>query len=531
MIAEENRKSDKSKTDSEENGEVANVDELKEYFRDISSNSCENGASKECSGSNNGLESDELVNLKTEFGREGNIIIEAEASSRENKGNDEYMNLKEVDSSSISVEAVDSKTQLYSAKDWSDLNLSHDLLKGIYNKGFTRPSKIQAAALPLIFNSPMNLIAQAHNGSGKTATFALAMLGKVDTKIIHPQCMCLCPTRELARQNMDVVNDLGCFTGITTWLVVAQGDKYDRTIGAQIVICTPGKMQDFLKKRAFPTEYLKLMVIDEADEMIDHRNMMAPQVGQIRKFFKQSLQILLFSATYHDEVRQFAEKIVPNANKISVKKEELTLNTIQQFYVICNDENDKLTFLSDLYSCMSIGQSIIFVNTRKTAFSIAENMRKEGHAISVICGTQTNSGEKMDHEIRDQVMDSFRNGETKVLISTDVLSRGIDVPQVTLVINFDIPVRFNNSNISNSNSFGVAGFPSTPDQSIQVENETYIHRIGRTGRFGLNGISINFILPSQLFLINQIETYYNCKIQPIEKDIENLEQILTSLRT
>ncbi|KAJ1606022.1 Dbp5p-like eIF4A-1-family RNA SFII helicase [Cryptosporidium canis] len=503
----------------EDNGEVANVDELKAYFRDISTSGAplEEGLK--------GPEGNEADTPSRGFQESGG----AEDAEREdlgsfksaNSGHSAYQFRDVENTSSISVHTADPKTQLYSAKDWSDLSLSPDLIKGIYNKGFNRPSKIQAAALPLIFNSPMNLIAQAHNGSGKTATFALAMLGKVDTKIIHPQCMCLCPTRELARQNQDVVNELGKFTGITTWLVVAQGDKYDRTVGSQIIICTPGKMQDFLKKRSFPTEYMKLMVIDEADEMIDHRNMMASQVGQIRKFFRQNLQILLFSATYHEEVRQFAEKIVPNANKIQVKKEELTLDTIQQFYVICNDDADKLSFLSDLYACMSIGQSIIFVNTRKTAFSVAESMRKEGHAISVICGTQSNTGEKLDHGVRDQVMDSFRTGESKVLIATDVLSRGIDVPQVTLVVNFDIPIRF-----ESANSTGIGS-----SSSIQVENETYLHRIGRTGRFGLNGISINFILPHQLNLIQQIKDYYNCNIQLIDKDLEHLEQILKSLRS
>ncbi|KAH8583470.1 DEAD DEAH box helicase [Cryptosporidium sp. chipmunk genotype I] len=508
--------SNSNRIETEENGEVANVNELKEYFRDISSSNSHSEDTKKLQ------EDEERTSKEDDLEKEGTEKDDISDFKSSNSGHSTCQFRDVENSSSISVHTVDPKTQLYSAKDWSDLHLSPDLLKGIYNKGFNRPSKIQAAALPLIFSSPMNLIAQAHNGSGKTATFALAMLGKVDTKIIHPQCMCLCPTRELARQNQDVVNELGKFTGITTWLVVAQGDKYDKTIGSQIIICTPGKMQDFLKKRSFPTEFMKLMVIDEADEMIDHRNMMASQVGQIRKFFRQNLQILLFSATYHEEVRLFAEKIVPNANKINVKKEELTLNTIQQFYVICNDDADKLSFLSDLYACMSIGQSIIFVNTRKTAFSIAENMRKDGHAISVICGTQTNSGEKMDHEIRDQVMDSFRSGESKVLIATDVLSRGIDVPQVTLVINFDIPIRFNSTN-----STGIVDQIS----SIQVDNETYLHRIGRTGRFGLNGISINFILPHQLSLIQQIQDYYNCNIQLIDKDLEHLEQILKSLRS
>ncbi|KAF7458812.1 DEAD/DEAH box helicase [Cryptosporidium felis] len=528
MSAEE-QNGNNTKVDSEEGSEVANVEELKAYFRDISDSRSEdsgkNSTEVRSAMPENQDEKDAEDTHKAEVGNEEEGGADLPDQKGGLKGLFQFRDVE--NSSSISVETIDPKAQLYSAKDWSDLQLSPELLKGIYNKGFNRPSKIQAAALPLIFGSNLNLIAQAHNGSGKTATFALAMLGKVDTKIIHPQCMCLCPTRELARQNLDVVSELGRYTGITTWLVVAQGDRYDKTIGSQIIICTPGKMQEFLKKRSFPTEYLKLMVIDEADEMIDHRNMMASQVGQIRKFFRQNLQILLFSATYHDEVRAFAEKIVPHANKINVKKEELTLSTIQQFFVVCNDENDKLSFLSDLYACMSIGQSIIFVNTRKTAFFIAENMRRDGHAISVICGTQSSSGEKMDHEIRDQVMDSFRSGESKVLIATDVLSRGIDVPQVTLVINFDIPIRFNSGSVSGT-SF-TSG--SESNIAVQVENETYLHRIGRTGRFGLNGISVNFVLPHQLSLIHQIEAYYNCKIQPIDKDLDHLEQILKSLRS
>ncbi|OII77359.1 DEAD DEAH box helicase family protein [Cryptosporidium andersoni] len=498
-------------TNGSESNDV-NIDALKAYFRDVSN----------------------ISKLETEPNVYKGITVEngnkEESKSIVNK-------LCEVESSSISVETMDPRAKLYSAKDWSDLNLSENLIKGIYTKGYNRPSKIQGAALPFILDSPMNLIAQAHNGSGKTATFILAMLAKIDTSIIHPQCICLCPTRELARQNIDVANELGIYTGITTWLVVARGDKYDRSTGSQIIICTPGKVLEFLKKRVFPTEYMKMMVIDEADEMIDHRNSMAPQVGQIRKFFRQNLQILLFSATYHEEVRQFAERVVPNANKIIVKKEELTLKTIQQFFVICNDDSDKLSFLSDLYACMAIGQSIIFVNTRKIAFFIAENMRKDGHAISVICGTQTNSGEKMDHKVRDQVMASFRSGESKVLISTDVLSRGIDVPQVTLVINFDLPLQTNDiGNIETKNQFGeLSGYSniynqSNPIEMVKVDNETYLHRIGRTGRFGLNGISINFILPNQLSLIKQIETYYNCKIQPLDRDIEHLESILKSLR-
>lgn len=399
--------------------------------------------------------------------------------------------LREV--SNVIVENADSSVAtLHSAKTWEDLEIPADLLKGLHTKGFVRPSKIQALALPIVLRSSQNLIAQAQNGSGKTATFALAMLAKTCRSNPNPQSLCVCHTRELASQNMAVIKELGAFTDVTMWLAVPQCDRYDRNIGAQIVVGTPGKIREMLMKKTFPTKDMALFILDEADVLMDHASNMAAQINEIRKAFQQRTQVLLFSATYPERVKQFVSVHVPNASRLEVKKEELTLSAIAQFYITCANDDAKFSVLSDLYGSMTVGQSVIFVNTRKIAFQLASQMTQEGHAVSLICGTQAAGPERMDHAAREKVMAEFRNGETKVLIATDVLSRGIDVPQVTLVINYDIPL-------------------DRTTRFTGVDQETYIHRIGRTGRFGLKGLAITLIQPHEEHLIHEVEKFYNCQ--------------------
>ncbi|KAF8818040.1 DEAD/DEAH box helicase [Cardiosporidium cionae] len=394
---------------------------------------------------------------------------------------------------SVAVERSDGDSAYVAATSWEKLNFSGELLKGIYQKGFTKPSKIQAAALPLILLESENLIGQAQNGSGKTATFALCMLSKLEFQRKEPQALCLCPTRELARQITTVIEELGQYTQLLTYLAVPQNEIYKSQPGAHVVVGTPGRTLDLIKRRILPTQSIKLFVLDEADEMIDRRNNMGTQVQQIRRCFRSSPQILLFSATFPDEVKAFATSMVPNANKITVEKENLSLKSVSQFYMMYTDEDNKFQLLSDLYGSMTIGQSVIFVKSRKSAFDLALRMKNAGHAISLICGTQSSGPEKMEHSMRDRIMSEFRAGETKVLICTDVLSRGIDVPQVTLVINYDLPLEYQ-GRLQGSNT--------------TVSMETYIHRIGRTGRFGLKGIAINLVHRHQLPLIAHIASFY-----------------------
>merc|ERR1711865_1275979 len=194
---------------------------------------------------------------------------------------------------------------------------------------------------------------------------------------------------------------------------------------------------------------------------------------------------------------------------ITVQKEDLTLNTITQTFIdVGNDPKNKARQLSDLYGAMNIGQSIIFVNTRNMAFELAKMMKAEGHGVSLICGTQKTGPEKVDVGFRDQVMSEFRSGVTRVLIATDVLARGIDVPAVTLVVNYELPMGFNR----------------------KPECETYIHRIGRTGRFGLRGVAVNLITHQEKGALDEIRQFYKCEMKQLGGDMEEMEALLKDLR-
>jgi ATP-dependent RNA helicase DDX19/DBP5 len=391
---------------------------------------------------------------------------------------------------------------------FEQLGLSENLLRGVYEMGFVKPSKIQAAALPLI-KGGSNMIGQAQNGSGKTATFSLALLSALDVKDERPQALVLCPTRELARQNESVISQLGQYLPVATLLVVPSQDRIQKYAKVHAIVGTPGKVMDMAKKRVIDVSSIKVFVLDEADMMLDQENNMGPQVTQIRALMQNDVQVLFFSATYPDDVRAFAENLVPRAVSIKVRKTELTLASVAQMYMRCEDEWDKFNKLTALYGAMNVGQSVIFVNQRKKAFQLAKWMRDAGFAVSLICGTQTSGEERMDPALRDHVMDEFRNCVTRVLIATDVLSRGIDVPQVTLVVNYELPINWTDRG---------------------VDMETYLHRVGRTGRFGLRGLAVNLLTDRERPMVDQICSFFACQIEQMDEDFEALEERLKILR-
>eukprot|EP00928_Gymnodinium_smaydae_P081350 TRINITY_DN64895_c0_g1_i1.p1 TRINITY_DN64895_c0_g1~~TRINITY_DN64895_c0_g1_i1.p1 ORF type:complete len:524 (+),score=90.49 TRINITY_DN64895_c0_g1_i1:45-1574(+) len=394
------------------------------------------------------------------------------------------------------------------AKSFEDLNLSENLLRGVYEMGFVKPSKIQAAALPLICTG-QNMIGQAQNGSGKTATFSLALLSRLTIEETWPQALVLCTTRELAKQNESVISQLGAYLPVKTQLMIPGLDRVPKNPQCHVLIGTPGKVQDLAKKRIVDLSRVKVFVLDEADMMLDQENSMGPQVKTIRMLMPEDIQILFFSATYPEDVRKFAERLVPRALAIKVNKQDLTLSSVAQTYMLCENDNDKFDKLSALYGAMNVGQSVIFVNQRRKAFTLAKWMRDAGFPVSLICGTQTSGEERMDPALRDQVMDEFRTGVTRVLIATDVLARGIDVPQVTLVINYDLPTNYH-------------------DRTADME--TYLHRVGRTGRFGLRGIAVNLVTESEKRYIDNICSYFECTIDETSDDFDALEERLKLLR-
>ncbi|TDG51273.1 hypothetical protein AWZ03_002360 [Drosophila navojoa] len=368
---------------------------------------------------------------------------------------------------SLDIQQKNPNSPLHSVKTFEALHLKPELLKGIYAMGFNTPSKIQETALPtLLADPPQNMIAQSQSGTGKTAAFVLAMLSRVNVALDHPQVLCLSPTYELAIQTGEVAARMGQFCPEIKLRFAVRGEEVDRNskITEHILIGTPGKMLDWgLKMRLFDMKKIRVFVLDEADVMIatqGHHD----QCIRIHKMLSSQCQMLFFSATYDKEVMDFARLIVPEPTIIRLMREEESLDNIKQYYVNCKNEEGKYNAIQNIYGCISIGQAIIFCHTRKTAAWLAGKMAADGHSVAVLSGDLT-------VEQRLAVLDRFRSGQEKVLITTNVLSRGIDIEQVTIVVNFDLPV----------------------DLRGNADCETYLHRIGRTGRFGKSGIAINLI--------------------------------------
>ncbi|KAG2490675.1 hypothetical protein HYH03_010844 [Edaphochlamys debaryana] len=392
-----------------------------------------------------------------------------------------------------------------SAHKFEELPLSPELLKGLYvEMKFERPSKIQALTLPMILTPPYkDLIAQAHNGSGKTTCFVLSMLSRVDPSKRFTQAMCICPTRELVVQNLTVLRKMAKYTTITATSTASEteaggsGIRRD-PINEQVVVGTHGKLKNWVQKRLLDLEGVAILVFDEADEMLKADGFADDSVRLIKSIRRKNpgVQLLLFSATFNDVVKRFAINIAPKANQVFVAKEQLSLDVIAQHNVRCPDRGAKTRVLKEMIfpNCERLGQTIIFVRTRDTAKQLHAEMERDGYKCTSITGD-------MQHTDRDRVVQEFRDGTTKILISTDVLSRGFDVSQVTLVINYDVPVERDGT---------------TPAY------ETYLHRIGRSGRFGRKGAAFNLTCTGQdADVMERISNYFNKNIDALKWDDED----------
>ncbi|XP_022257110.1 DEAD-box helicase Dbp80-like isoform X2 [Limulus polyphemus] len=349
-------------------------------------------------------------------------------------------------------------------------------------------------------NIPQNMIAQSQNGTGKTAAFILASLSRVDTSKPFPQVLILSPTYELAIQTANVAKQMGQYCQDIKFCLAIKGEgtHRGRKIKEQVIIGTPGKVMDWsLRYKLFDIQKINVYVLDEANVMIaiqGHHD----QCIRVHKKLSKECQVMLFSATYDQEVMDFAEIIVPNPVVIRLRKEEESLENIKQFYVVCKSMDEKFSALSNIYGVISIGQAIVFCHTKKTASWLSEKLTKEGHAVALLSGNMSVSQ-------RIAVLNRFRDGKEKVLITTNVCARGIDVEQVTVVVNFDLPV----------------------DQKGKADCETYLHRIGRTGRFGKIGLAINIIDgPRTTIFLKQIEDHFGRKILKLDaEDVDELEKL------
>jgi translation initiation factor 4A len=326
-------------------------------------------------------------------------------------------------------------------------------------------------------------------GTGKTATFSIGILQRLDTNLRECQALVLAPTRELAQQIVKVTSALSDFMNIRIHACVGGTAVRDdiRTLqdGVHIVVGTPGRVFDMIQRRALRLDAVQLFVLDEADEMLSRG--FKDQIHDVFKFLPETIQCAIFSATMPLEVLDVTSNFMRDPVRILVKKDELTLEGIKQFYIAIEKEEWKLDTLCDLYATLTITQAIIYCNTRRKVDWLTEQMTAKDFTVSSMHGD-------MDQKERDIIMREFRSGSSRVLITTDLLARGIDVQQVSLVINYDLP----------------------------TNRENYIHRIGRSGRFGRKGVSINFVTVDDVECLKDIEKFYSTQIQAMPDTVADL---------
>ena len=398
---------------------------------------------------------------------------------------------------------VDDSYLLSTEKTWDELGVKDIIKKGLIEMDFISPSKIQATTFPLIMKEPRaNLVAQAKNGAGKTGAFGLGVISSIDENLNSLQAVVFAHTRELVIQIKDVLSKMAKFTNIKIqeWLTGVDNPK---EIG-HIIVITPGHFENcFLKRDKHKLKNLKILVLDEADYMLtnDVTSKVCERSFKLFQKEKMNVQILFFSATFDEKCMRFFKKFYESAHMIKLQKEELTLDNVKQYYQECKNEDDKVQFIED-YLKVSHGSSrvIIFANRRDYVLKLQKNLFKRGYKIHILMGGD------MDRKSRDETIRKFRDGEIQILITTDLLSRGYDERLVRLVINFDLPVK------------GPIG--------IEPNYETYLHRIGRAGRFGTQGIGINLCCgKNDLEIIKNIEKYYNTKIEKMKTLDELLEDL------
>jgi translation initiation factor 4A len=372
----------------------------------------------------------------------------------------------------------------YSIKEfnkWEDLEqLDPNLLRGIYGYGFDNPSIIQQKSILSLFDKK-DMIAQAQSGTGKTGAFTVGVLQNIDTGVKKVQGLILAPTRELAKQIHDVVAGLGSFMKTLKVQLLVGGTSTEQDISVlkndtpHIIVGCPGRVHDMIRRNHIRGSDVKMIILDEADEMLSVG--FKEQVYNIFNFLSSSVQVCLFSATMPEELHTLSDKFLRNPVKILVKSEQLTLEGIVQHLIALEDDSHKYSTLKDIFQMISVTQSIIYCNSIKRVTDLHEAMLQDNFPVCCI-----HSG--MEKSERDAAFRDFKCGKHRVLISSNVTARGIDVQNVGVVINFDVP----------------------------KDVHTYLHRIGRSGRWGRKGVAVNFVTRWDIKKIKEFEVYYNTAI-------------------
>jgi len=370
-------------------------------------------------------------------------------------------------------------------RNWDDMDLKHELLRGIYAYGFEIPSEIQKKAIMPITKGN-DVIAQAQSGSGKTGSFSIGILQKIDINLSKTQALILAPTHELAKQIAIVIQALGSHFDKPVQVKTLLGGTSIREDVQQmrenvphIVVGCVGRVFDMLSKGHIVGQDLDMFVLDEADEMLSKG--FGEQIRDMfQLFFRDNIQVVLFSATMPPDILRLTSQFMREPVKIMMKLEELNLKCIQQFYVAVQNDYVKFEVLKDLFSAISVSKCIIYCNSVRRVQELFFTMQKEGFSV-------VNIHSSMEKEEREKVFAQFRHGDARVLISSDITARGIDIQQVSTVINYDIPKCVHN----------------------------YLHRIGRSGRWGRKGFAINLVTKQDIYDLHAIEKHYSITIDEL----------------
>jgi translation initiation factor 4A len=385
------------------------------------------------------------------------------------------------------IQVVNSTIKAYETFD--EMGLEDALIRGVYNYGFEQPSRIQQLAI-VQMSQRHDILAQSQSGTGKTGAFTIGALSVVDTSRKVPQVLVICPTRELSQQTERVAQTIGSYMNLKVLSATGgnpiRADIMSLKAGAQFVVGTPGRIFDLICRGELLVDTIRYVILDEADQMLE--DLFADQIRAIlNSKFPSTTRLALFSATMPKNVIDVAENYLSDPVRILLPPDEVTLEGIKQYYVQLDREDWKLPVLLDLYQQITVNQALIYVNKRQKAEWLAKQLSSHGFTLEFIHG-------EMEVAERKKRMEDFRSGQTRVLISTDLLARGIDVQQVSLVINYEMP----------------------------IQRENYVHRIGRSGRYGKKGSAINLICGEEMLAMKEIESHYSTTIMELPEDLSAL---------
>jgi len=402
----------------------------------------------------------------------------------------EQKEIKSFENNSEVSEILETDSEKHKIKTYTsfdDMGLKPDVLKGVYSYGFEKPSAIQQKAIVPLAKG-YDIIAQAQSGTGKTGTFTIGVLQRIDCDDNFTQALILSPTIELASQTHTVITNLSSKVKDLRIQLSIGGTKtsdynrWEKQKESHIIIGTPGRVLDNIRRKKIYIDKLKMFILDEADEMLSRG--FIDQIYDVFQYISPDTQVALISATMPTEILDLSKKFLRDPVHILIKREELTLEGIKQFYVALEKKSHKIDTLIDLFETISVTQSIIFINKKREVEEVYDILTNQGFGVGLITGN-------MSQEQRNNVIKNFRNGNTRVLLTTGLLARGFDMQQVSLVINYDLP----------------------------REKDSYCHCAGRCGRMGKKGCVINLVTKQEYQYLREIEKYYETQIEELPMNI------------